>query len=224
MIENLEEIVDRLDNLNAMGRNQEVLAEVNSLLAEEAEEAALWVVKGNAEYGMGNFIQAADDFARAIGLNPDDVGARSNYALVLYTLGRYVDGLNACDSALYIDDECAPAYLNAAHCLEALGQAELALEYMEKAISKNEHDGDIIAQVADTMSDYGYYEPAKNAFMMAARLNVPADIHERIAAFFADARERGIDRTRIHTDVNQWRAEFEHHPDVFKLAMPLLSD
>lgn len=224
MIENLEELIDKLDNLNAMERHQEVLAEVNTLLAEDSDEAAIWVVKGNAEYGLGNFIQAADDFARAIGLNPDDVGARSNYALVLYTLERYVDGLNACDSALYIDDECAPAYMNAAHCLEALGHGDLALEYLQKAIDKNEHDGDIIARVADTMSDYGYYEPAKNALMQAARLSVPADIHERIAAFFADARARGIERTRIHTDVNQWRSEFEQHPDVFNLAAPLLND
>ena len=224
MIENLEEIVEKLDNLNAMERYLEVQAEVNSLLAIDSEEAALWVVKGNAEYGLGNFIQAADDFARAIGLNPDDVGARSNYALVLYALGKYVDALNACDSALYIDSDCAPAYLNAAHCLEALGHGDLALEYLQRAIDKNEHDGAIIAHIADVMSDYGYYEAAKNAFMKAARLRMPADIHERIAAFFADAKSRGIERTRIHTDVSSWRSEFERHPDVFKLSAPLLSE
>lgn len=224
MIENLEEIVNKLDNLNGMERYLEVQTEVNSLLAQDDQEAALWVVKGNAEYGLGNFIQAADDFAQAIGLNPDDVGARSNYALVLYTLGRYVDGLNACDSALYIDGDCSPAYINAAHCLEALGHAELALEYLEKAVQKNEQDGDVIVRVADVMSDYGYYEAAKNALMQAARLNTPSDIHEHIAAFFADARERGIERTRIHADVTAWRNEFERHPDVFNLATPLLSE
>lgn len=224
MIENLEELIDKLDNLNAMGRYQEVQAEVASLLAEDDQEAALWVVKGNAEYGFGNFIQAADDFATAISLNPDDVGARSNYALVLYTLERYVDGLNACDSALYIDDECVSAYMNAAHCLEALGHGDLALEYMEKAVQKNEHDGNTIVRVADMMSDYGYYEAAKNALMQAARLNTPSDIHERIAAFFADAKARGIERVRIHADVSAWRNEFERHPDVFNLATPLLSE
>lgn len=224
MIENLEEIVDKLDNLNAMERYQEVLAEVNALLTEDSQESPLWIVKGNAEYGLGNFIQAADDFARAIGLNPDDVGARSNYALVLYALGKYVDGLNACDSALYIDSDCVPAYVNAAHCLEALGHDDLVLEYLEKAIRKNEHDGATIAYVADIMSDYGYYEAAKSAFMQAARLNVPSDIHERIAAFFTDAKARGIERTRIHNDVSEWRNEFERHPDVFNLSAPLLSE
>lgn len=223
MIENLEEIVDKLDNLNAMGRYLEVQAEVNSLLAQDSRETALWVVKGNAEYGLGNFIQSADDFAKAISLNPDDIGARSNYALVLYTLGRYVDGLNACDSALYIDGDCVPAYINAAHCLEALGHGELALEYLEKAIRKNEQDANVIVQVADVMSDYGYYEAAKNALMQAARLNFPEDIHERIAAFFEDARSRGIERTRIHADVTSWRNEFERNSDVFNLAAPLLS-
>ena len=223
-MENLEEIVDRLDNLNDMERYQEVQAEVGTLLVENSQISALWVIKGNAEYGLGNFIQAADDFSRAIGINPDDVGARSNYALVLYTLERYVDGLNACDSALYIDNTCASAYINAAHCLEALGHGDLALEYLEKAIRKNEHDGDVIARIADVMSDYGYYEVAKNAFMQAARLGVPSDIHERIADFFADARSRGIERIRIHNDVMNWRNEFERHPDIFNLTAPLLSE
>lgn len=224
MIDNLEEVVDRLDNLNDMERYREVQAEVRTLLDNNPQESALWVVKGNAEYGLGNFIQAADDFSRAIGLNPDDISARSNYALALYTLERYVDGLNACDSALYIDSTCAPAYINAAHCLEALGHGDLALEYLEKAIRKNEHDGDVIARIADIMSDYGYYEAAKNAFMQAARLGVPSDIHERIANFFADARSRGIERTRIHNDVMTWRNEFERHPDIFNLTAPLLSE
>lgn len=223
-MENLEEIVDRLDNLNDMERYREVQAEVGTLLVENSQISALWVIKGNAEYGLGNFIQAADDFSRAIGINPDDVGARSNYALALYTLERYVDGLNACDSALYIDNTCASAYINAAHCLEALGHGDLALEYLEKVIRKNEHDGDVIARVADVMSDYGYYEAAKNAFMQAARLGVPSDIHERIADFFADARSRGIERIRIHNDVMNWRNEFERHPDIFNLTAPLLSE
>ena len=223
-MENLEEIVDRLDNLNDMERYREVQAEVGTLLAENSQISALWVIKGNAEYGLGNFIQAANDFSKAIGLNPDDVGARSNYALVLYTLERYVDGLNACDSALYIDDACVPAYINAAHCLEALGHGDLALEYLEKAIRKNEHDGEVIARIADVMSDYGYYEAAKNAFMQAARLGVPSDIHERIADFFAGARSRGIERIRIHSDVMNWRNEFERHPDIFNLTASLLSE
>jgi tetratricopeptide (TPR) repeat protein len=135
-----------------------------------------------------------------------------------------VDGLNACDGALYIDDSCAPACINAAHCLEALGHGELALEYLEKAVRKNEYDGDIIADVADVMSHYGYYEAAKNAYMNAAKLNVPSDIHGRIADFFADARSRGIDKVRIHSDVNNWRTEFEKHPDVFDLAASLLKE
>ena len=223
MIENLETVLDKLNALNYDGRYQEALADVKMLLLQEQEESALYVVKGYAEYGLGNFTQALDDFETAISLNPDDINARTNYALALFELGRYVDGLNAADSALFLDDTFAAAYVNGAHCLAALGHIDMAIEYVQAAINTNAQDGDIVAHAATILNDLDAYEAARDAFMRAASLPTPPEgIHAKIADFFEESRQKGVDRGQISRDIDAWRTTFANNPEVFELVSRLL--
>lgn len=223
MIENLQDLLIRFDNLNNSGRYQEVLAEVNSLLQQQ-EDSGLYVAKANAEYGIGNFLAASDALQRAISIDPDHAGARSNYGSVLFALGRYVDALNACDSALYIDDEFGPAYINAAHCLAYLGFVDLAADYLHKAVQKNPQGVDLAVTAALMMADMDLYDMARDMFMQVARMSTsPADIHDQIADFFTNARQKGVDRTKVISDINIWRNEFQRNPEVFRLASSLLN-
>ena len=222
MIENLESILVRFDNLNNAGRYQEVLADVEPLLSQQ-ENTELYLVKANAQYGIGDLDGALKSLEKAIAANPDHVGARSNYGSVLFAMGRYVDGLNACDSALYIGGGFAPAYVNAAHCLAALGYIDLATEYLQQAVEQNPEDVSIMQTAALMMAEMDLYDLARDMFMQAARTRGgPDSIHEQIADFFATARRKGIDRTKVISDVNAWRDEFAKKPDVFRLSADLL--
>lgn len=223
MIENLENIITRLNNLNTAGRYAEVLAELQPLMNQDATEAGLHIIKGNAQYGIGQFEDAAQSYATAIALNPNDPAARSNYGSTLYSLGHFVDGLNACDSAIFMDDTFSPAYINAAHCLMGMEQYDLAADYLLQAMEKNPTDVMTGEYAADILADLGMYDLARDSYLKVARLpDAPADIHEKIAAFFTTARQNGVDRTVIINDVNAWRTEFVKNPDVFRLASTLL--
>lgn len=223
MIENLKELVVKLNNWNNAERFKEVLAEIRDIPAEDAQETALYILKGNAEYGLGLFEDSLNSYAGAIKIDPTDAPARSNYGSVLYALGRYIDGLNACDSALMLDATFVPAYINAAHCLIGLEQNGVAGEYLMKAIENAKNNVGFCVIVADMLTDLGMYERAKEAYFKIARFaGAPVDIHEKIAEFFKRARENGIEKATIVKDVNAWRTEFVKNPDVFKLSTPFL--
>lgn len=223
MIEKLEDIIIRLNNLNTAGRYAEVLAELQPLMNEDDNVAAFYIIKGNAQYGQGLFEEAAQSYATAVAVNPDDAAARSNYGSTLYGLGHYVDGLNACDAALLIDKTFVPAYINAAHCLIGLELYEKAADYLQRAADIHPSDAMTRIQIAEIFADTGGYELARDQYLSVARLpNAPADIHERIASFFRQAREDGVDRNVLIQDIGAWRNEFVKNPEVFRLASSLL--
>ena len=114
-MEHIEAEIQKLNEWNAQGRYAEVLAETNTDLSlitdDNAEEdvASLYVVRGNALFGLGRFQDALEAYGKAIELDTFDVEARCNYGSTLYSLGKYVDALNACNAAILTDENFAPS-------------------------------------------------------------------------------------------------------------------
>lgn len=222
MLENLETIVNELNELNARGRYDEVLSELNKYTPSEKNESNLFVVQGNAQYGLGRFTDAVESYATAISLDPLDIGARINYGASLFEIGQYVDGLNACQAAIALDEGNGFAYINAAHCLAALGHTDHAVYMLEQAFNTDPSDPDVGERAADLLAGMGEYELARDVYMKVAALpDAPADIHQSIAAFFQNAKSNGIDRHVILKDVDEWRKAFTTNPEVFRLAQDL---
>lgn len=223
MIENLEQMITHLNDLNAKGRYAEVIADVTPLIKQDDQESTLYVLQGNALYGLGRLEESAEAYHQGIFVNPNDVNARSNYGSVLFALGRYVDALNACDAALAIDPSFGAAYVNAANCLFAMGHVDLAVFAATQAFSTNEKDPLLGTGVAALLFDFGEYNLARDTYFQVARLpDAPADIHRQIAAFFKNARDNGIDRTLILKDIDAWRKNFQKDPEVFRLAADII--
>lgn len=223
MIDNLEQVITKLNNYNLQGRYAEVMAELVNYISQDESEASLYVLRGNAQYGLGQLEEAAESYATACVLNPLYAGARANYASALYALGSYLDSVNACEAALYADDTFVPAYINAAHCYAAMGHMDHAVYNLQRAMEVASDDAETGATVADMLSEFGEYEMARDAYFKVAVLQgAPANIHERIANFFKTAKDNGIERTRVLTDVEDWRRRFVKNQDVFRLASTIM--
>ena len=67
-------------------------------------------------------------------------------------MGHYVDALNACDAAILTDENFAPAYINAAHCLAALKHEEEAVYALQQAFSIEPENAELGRTVADRKS------------------------------------------------------------------------
>ena len=93
-MENIEQEIEKLNDWNAQGRFAEVLAETNTDITliddNDVEEnvASLYVVRGNALFGLGRFQEALEAYGKAIELDTFDVEARCNYGSTLYSLGN----------------------------------------------------------------------------------------------------------------------------------------
>ncbi len=208
-MENMEQIVDRLNNLNVSGQYAEVLSETQNYLAIERDEPVFWILQGNALYGLDRMEEALTAFGEAIRLDPMNVEARSNYGSTLFALGRYVDALNACDAAILTDKDFAPAYLNAANCLMALGHDDHAVYALNHAFKLEPQNMELGLKTAEMLTEIGEYEMAKETFFAVAKLpDAPENIQTRIFNFFQEARERNIDRKTIIEDANKWKRLF----------------
>ncbi len=223
-MENLEAVIDELNAWNDQGRFAEVVVESDTHLASEQNESSLYVVRGNALFGLGRFEEALKAYEEAIKIDTFDVQARTNYGSTLFSLGRYVDALNACDAAILTDEEFAPAYINAAHCLTALGHEDDAVYALSQAYSLNKEDMELGRTVAAMAADLGEYDMARDVYFdMSGSVNAPDDLPELIHHFFVAARQNGaVDRTQVLKDVDIWRQQYGRNPAVLRLSAELL--
>lgn len=222
-MENLDQIVADLNTLNDQSRFAEALAEVDSLLNQEQNESSLYVIKGNALYGLGRFEEALTAYAQAIEIDTFDVQARCNYGSTLYVLGRYVDALNACDAAILTDDQFAPSYINVAHCLAALHHEDEAVYALQQAFMLEPNDAVLGRTVADMAADLDNYEVARDTYFAVAALpNAASDTDEAIFRFFVNAKQKGTDRVTLMKDIDLWRQKFGRNPNVLRLSGELL--
>ena len=220
--------VQKLNDWNEQGRFEEVLMETNTNLDQvtdentEEEVASIHVVRGNALYGLGRFEEAAAAYAKAIELDTFDVQARCNYGSTLYTLGRYVDALNACDAAILTDENFAPAYINAAHCLAALKHEEEAVYALKQAYTLSPKDYALGRAVADMATELDNFEVAFEVYLKIATLpNAATDIHEAIANLLQKVR-KNMGRSEWQKAVDTWRKQFITNPEVLRLSADLM--
>ena len=229
-MDNIEEIVERLNQWNEEGRFAEVNAEVSTLLTTVLDEddaddvASLYVLKGNAEYGLGRFEDALKSYAKAIELDTFDVQARCNYGSTLYTLGRYVDALNACDAAILTDEEFAPAYINVAHCLVALKHEEEAVYALQQAFSIEPNDANLGRTVADMATDLENFDVALDAYIETAQLpDTQEDIFQATYDMFMKFKNHpDVPQSQWLEGINKWRAKFPTNPAVIRFSGELM--
>lgn len=222
-MENATSVIAQLNTWNDQGRFAEALAEADALLANNPDEAGLFVVRGNALYGLGRFEEALTAYETAIRLDTGDVQARANYGAALFALGRYVPALNACDAAVLTDPEFAPAYINVAHCLAELGHDDEAAEALWQAYSLSPTNIAIGQTAAAMAADLGAYEMARDIyFELSDNPSAPDDLPQTIHDFFMTMLRNGISRPQIMKDVDTWRQKGVRNPDVLRLAGELL--
>ena len=229
-MEHIEAEIQKLNEWNAQGRYAEVLAETNTDLSlitdDNAEEdvASLYVVRGNALFGLGRFQDALEAYGKAIELDTFDVEARCNYGSTLYSLGKYVDALNACDAAILTDENFAPSYVNAAHCLVALKHEEEAVYALQQAFMLAPEDVELGKAVADMAADLEDFEVAMESYLKVAALaDAPADIQQAIYACLKKFKNHeDVTKQDWLKAVDSWRDAFANNPEVMRLSGELL--
>jgi serine/threonine-protein kinase len=105
-------------------------------LAPDLSEGYIW--RSNIRYRMRWDWQGAQtDLARALSLDPNDAVALTNYAPVLFTLGRRAEGLAALRKAVVADPLSEAVWTALARLLDAAGDRAEAKQAAARALELN---------------------------------------------------------------------------------------
>ena len=105
-------------------------------LAPDLSEGYIW--RGNIRYRMRwDWQGAQSDLARALAIDPNDAVALTNYAAVLFTLGRRDEGLAALRKAVVSDPLSDTVWNALARFLDAAGERAEAKQAAARALEIN---------------------------------------------------------------------------------------
>ena len=112
---------------------------------------------------LGAYDVAEANFKMAIKLNPDDSSTLNNYGLLLCQSQRFEEAdetfLKAANNPLYATPELA--YTNAGTCALNNGQIELAENYFNEALRRNDGIGPALIQMSELSYEQGNYLTAR---------------------------------------------------------------
>ncbi len=96
---------------------------------------ALHNLMGNIKLDLGDFDGAAESYAGALALDPDDLHAHNNFGNLLVRQGRLDEAVLSYRKALAIKPDFADALANLGAAHQARGRLDLALQCCEEALA-----------------------------------------------------------------------------------------
>jgi tetratricopeptide (TPR) repeat protein len=120
--------------------------------------------RGNANYTLGNYRQAIEDYDRAIEINPDFLDAHNNRGDAYIGLGNYRQAIEDYNRAIEINPDFVDAYSNRGLSYSKLGQYQLAIEDFNKVISLKPAYADAYYSRGNAYGVLGQYQLAIEDF------------------------------------------------------------
>lgn len=141
----------------------------------DAFSPSAYYQRGNARDDMGDGPGALEDYATAIGLQPDFLQAHYNRGVVLNHLGRYREAVAAFDDVLALRPDISNAYLNRGVARDELGDTPGAIADYEYALQHNPDNADARFNRARVRYRLGEYREAVADYTAAISLR-PDDV------------------------------------------------
>ena len=114
-------------------------------------------------------------FRKALKSEPDNPIINNNYGQFLCTKGSYVQGINYLKKAAenYERNTKAIAFFNSGICAKMMGDLDMAISYMKKAISKSPNYINAIVELSSLMVKKHDYQQAANFLQRFNKLSTP---------------------------------------------------
>jgi protein O-mannosyl-transferase len=132
-----------------------------------------WLIynhRGASYYSLGNYMQAIEDFNKAIKIKPDDAAPYYNRGMTYNSLGNYRQAIEDCDKAIEIKPSNADAYINRSIAYNGIGNYRRAIENLNKAIEIRPGYASAYVNRGNAYRSLGNYKQAMEEYNMAIRL------------------------------------------------------
>lgn len=125
----------RAKTFKIAGRIAEALADLEKLLTKNPLDLAALCEKGILLRQQERYEAAANTYAAAIKLDPQNQGLLADYALLLQKSGKVTESITAFDNALAISINNPVLFFNKGNACQALNRHEEALKCYEQALA-----------------------------------------------------------------------------------------
>jgi len=158
--------------------------------------------------GMGRADFAARNLDRALQLNPKNVSAMNNRAVLAMNLGDHQGALQRFDAALQVDPNSKAVHASRGTCLAAMGQKDFAISSFESAHRIDPNDLAIIEQLIGLAPGNASYWAAKGAAL------AKGNRHEDAILAFGKALAIKPDDASYHVGIGTAHAMMKRHADA----------
>jgi tetratricopeptide (TPR) repeat protein len=151
------------------GRFTEAEAMCKQLLQVHPNSPDVFNLLGMIEIGRKRHLGAAHYFSKAVEIQPDCISYLNNMGRAFLDCDRPELALPPLVRALTLDPKQPEALSTIAKFYRAIGKAELALPYFEKAIAVQSKDFDLRLEYAYCLDGAGHFEKARAEFTILKR-------------------------------------------------------
>ena len=160
--------------LQSSGRYREMVALVQEHDDIYGDYAEIWALKGNAEFALERYGDAAASFAKAVSLSPGDPSLWHSRGLAEEFSGRLEEAETAFDRAVLIDLDNQEYWISKASVQEKLGNNSGAISSLNRVISQSPDNTYALVQKARILVKVGETEDAMYFLDTALRVS-PSD-------------------------------------------------
>ena len=138
------------------------------------------MLSGKLAFSAGRFVEAAEEFLKAVEAEPENAAARINLGTSLGKLGRYEDAIAQFKEAVRLEPENITVQFNLGSLLAHVGENKAAIEHLRITCEKQPEDAQAQLALADALRKEGSYGEALDHYKIAVKLD-----HRLISAWFA---------------------------------------
>ncbi len=160
--------------LQASGRYREMVALVEEHDDIYGEYPEIWALKGNAEFALERYNDAAASFFKALNLSPGNPSLWHSKGLAEEFSGRLEEAETAFDRAVLIDLDNQEYWISKASAQEKLGNNSGAISSLNRVISQSPNNTYALVQKARILVKVGEIEDAMYFLDTALRVS-PTD-------------------------------------------------
>lgn len=133
-------------------------------------DSAVYNNLGCAQYLLGLYEEAIENYEKAIELNPDDASAYYNLGIALYQLGLHKEAIKNYKKAIELNPDNGDYYFNLGFAQRELGLNEEEIENFKKAIKLNPNKPGYFFNLAKAQYKLGLHKEAKESLRIAKEL------------------------------------------------------
>ena len=224
-MKNVQEIIARLNLLAESGQNEELLKQAERYIKEDKDFPLFYLFKANALRGLGEFDKAIAAYHEAIAKDPNDALARTSLGSLLYERGDYINALNACDSAILIDDKLPDSYVYSGNILVALGYPEQAVSAYHRAYTLDPTSIDLGEMIAVMYAQQGDLEKTTEVFFSLIQSNPNDDaLQVKMAVALMYLLQNGASHKEVAKYAVTWRQLLPQNEYVNQVASALIEN